>query len=153
VISNLTVYRWLSGALVEVTGVNASDCVGPPGSPGDDAACATVNQSPTSAPWPYTPKANEGSPGTFQASAFFEGGINITRLVPEATCFANFLAETRSSTPFDARLKDFVHGTFESCEATITTSPSEASIELGDSITDTAVVRARGSTRRPRRGS
>ena len=59
-------------------------------------------------PWPYTPKANEGSPGTFPISAFFEGGINITRLVPDATCFSGFLAETRSSTPFDARLKDFV---------------------------------------------
>jgi hypothetical protein len=144
VISNLTVYKWDSGSLVEVTGIDASDCVGPPASPGDDAACATVNQSATSAPWPYTPKANEGSPGTFQPSAFFEGGINITRLVPEATCFANFLAETRSSTPFDARLKDFVQGTFESCEATITTTPSQDSIELGDSVTDTAVVQGSG---------
>jgi hypothetical protein len=125
VISNLTVYKWVAGALVQITGVNASDCVGPPASGGDDAACATVNQSATSAPWPYTPKSNEGPPGTFQPSAFFEGGINITRLVPDATCFSNFLAETRSSTPFDARLKDFVQGTFESCEATITTPGPE----------------------------
>lgn len=144
VLSNLTVYKWEAGALVQVTGVSAADCVGPPASPGDDAACATVNQAPTTSPWPYTPKANEGSPGTFQTSAFFEGGINITRLVPDATCFANFLAETRSSTPFDSRLKDFVHGTFESCEAGITTTPSDASIVLGASTTDLAVVEGTG---------
>ena len=51
---------------------------------------------------PYTPKANEGGPGTFQTSAFFEGGINITQLIPDAGCFTAFTAETRSrrrSTP------------------------------------------------------
>jgi hypothetical protein len=141
-ISNLTVYKWLSGALVEVLSVSASDCVS--SSDDDDPACATVNQSPTEAPWDYTPKPNEGPPGTFQTSAFFEGGINITRLVPDATCFANFMAETRSSTPFDARLKDFVQGQFGECEANITTSPSSASIQLGQSITDTAVVTGAG---------
>jgi hypothetical protein len=141
-ISNLTVYKWMSGALVQVTSVTASDCVASSGN--DDAACATVNQSPTPAPWPYTPKANEGLPGTFQTSAFFEGGINITRLVPDATCFANFVAETRSSTPFDARLKDFVQGQFENCEAGIKTTPSDASIQLGDSTTDKAVVTGSG---------
>jgi hypothetical protein len=144
VISNLTVYKWLNGSLVQITGVNASDCVGPPPQAADDAACATVNQLPTPAPWPYTPKANEGPPGTFQTSAFFEGGLNVTRLVPDATCFANFVAETRSSTPFDARLKDFVQGQFENCEATIETTPSDASIQLGDPITDSAVVRGSG---------
>jgi hypothetical protein len=142
VIANLTVFKWLAGALVEIGTVDASDCVSV--SDLDDPACATVNQSPTNAPWPYTPKGNESPPGTFQQSAFFEGGINITRLVPDATCFANFLAETRSSTPFDARLKDFVHGTFESCEASIKTTPSAASIQLGQSITDKAVVSGAG---------
>jgi hypothetical protein len=141
VISNLTVYKWVAGALVQV-GTTTNDCV--TSAPSDDAACATVNQSPTDAPWPYAPKPNEGDPGTFQPSAFFEGGINISRLVPDATCFANFLAETRSSTPFDAVLKDFVQGSFEACEAEITTTPSAASIQLGDSITDTAVVQGNG---------
>jgi hypothetical protein len=142
VLSNLTVYKWQAGALVPVSSVSASDCV--TSAPADDPACATVNQLATPAPWPYTPKANEGPPGTFQPSAFFEGGINITRLVPDATCFANFLAETRSSTPFDARLKDFVQGQFGECAAEITTTPSDASIQLGESITDTAVVQGNG---------
>jgi hypothetical protein len=142
VISNLTVYKWLAGSLVQVSSISASDCV--TSAPDDDPACGTVNQSPTNAPWSYTPKANEGPPGTFQPSAFFEGGINISRLVPDATCFANFQAETRSSTPFDARLKDFVQGKFGECVAGITTTPSEASIQLGESITDTAVIEGKG---------
>jgi hypothetical protein len=141
VISNLTVYKWLAGDLVQV-GTTTNDCV--TSAPDDDAGCATVNELPTDAPWDYTPKANEGPPGIFQPSAFFEGGINISRLVPDVTCFANFLAETRSSTPFDARLKDFVQGQFGECEAEITTTPSAASIQLGESITDTAVVQGNG---------
>ncbi len=143
VIESLSVYKWQSGALVSVIPAGA-DCVGPPPAGGDDAACATVNRAPTPSPWPYTPKANEGSPGAFLTGAFFEGGINITRLVPEASCFANFLAETRTSTPFDARLKDFVRGTFESCEVEVTTTPSDASIVLGDTTTDKVLVEGSG---------
>src|SRR4029450_3224051 len=100
--SHLPVYRWLAGPLAQGSSISASDCV--TSAPDDDPACGTVNQSPTNAPWSYTPKANEGPPGTFQPSAFFEGGINISRLVPEATCFANFKAEQGCSTPVDARV-------------------------------------------------
>jgi hypothetical protein len=92
---------------------SAQDCTA---AGADDPACATVNQGDTSAPWPYTPKF--GSPGVFPQGSFFEGRINITRLVPEAGCFTTFLAETRSSTPFDARLKDLKLGEFELCEIT-----------------------------------
>jgi len=142
VISNITVFKWLSGGLVQIA--QAGDCVSTPPLAPDDQACATANQAASASPWPYTPKANEGSPGTFPISAFFEGGLNITRLVPDATCFSGFMAETRSSTPFDSRLKDFTLGTFESCEAEIKTTPSSASIVLGQSITDRAVVSASG---------
>jgi hypothetical protein len=118
VIDRISVFKWLNGALVPV--LTAADCLGPPASPADDAACGTVNRSPTAAPWPYTPKANEGPPGTFLTGAFFESGLNISRLVPDAGCFTGFLAETRTSTPFDARLKDFVTGNFDLCEIDVT---------------------------------
>ena len=139
VISNLTVFEWQSGALHEVTGVNATDCI--PGT-ANDLACATVNQSPTPAPWPYTPKANEGSAGTFQTSAFFEGGINITQLIPDAGCFTAFTAETRSSTPFDARLKDFVVGDLDTCvrDVSVVKSPDGGTANAGDPISFTIVV-------------
>ena len=113
VISKISVYKWVgsggsNGSLDLV--YSATDCLGGTESP---LACATVNQDNQSSPWPYTPKS--GSPGTFPKGSFFEGGLNVSALVPEAGCFSQFLAETRSSTPFDARLKDFVFGDLSLC--------------------------------------
>jgi hypothetical protein len=142
VIDRITVYKWLNGALVQV--YSAADCLGPPGSPSDDAACATVNQSPQTAPWPYTPKANEGSPGTFLTGGFFEGGINISRLIPDAGCFTGFIAETRTSTPFDARLKDFVRGTFDVCSIKVTKTGDTLS-KVGDPVDYSVAIENTGA--------
>ncbi len=97
VIDSISVFKWVGsggshGALDLV--LSAADCVS--GSPIGDLACATVNQGDESSPWPYTPKS--GTPGIFPQGSFFEGGINLTRLVPEVGCVTTFLAETRSST-------------------------------------------------------
>jgi uncharacterized repeat protein (TIGR01451 family) len=145
VISNLTVFEWQAGALVPVAGVpSPSECN--PASPApplaDDAACATVNQSATGSPWPYAPKANEGPSGTFQTSAFFEGGINISRLIDDAGCFTAFTAETRSSTPFDARLKDFVIGNLDTCvrDVSVEKTPDGGSVNAGDDISFSMTV-------------
>jgi len=149
VISNLSVFRWQSGALVPVAGVPVpSECNPPSGTLVDDSACATVNQSPTAAPWPYTPKANEGGPGTFQTSAFFEGGINLTRLIPNVGCFTAFTGETRSSTPFDARLKDFVIGNLDTCvrDVGVTKSPDGGSTDAGNTISFSMTVTNLGDT-------
>jgi uncharacterized repeat protein (TIGR01451 family) len=135
VISNITVYKWLSGALVQVAG--ATDCVGPPPSAPDDPACGTVNRvAVPNVPWSYTPKANEGPAGTFQPSAFFEAGLNISRLIPAAGCFTAFMAETRSSTPFDARLKDFVIGDLDTCvrDVRVLKTPDAGTANAGDTI-------------------
>jgi uncharacterized repeat protein (TIGR01451 family) len=101
-----------------------------------------VNQSATDAPWDYTPKANEGPPDIFQTSAFFEGGINITQLIPNAGCFTAFTAETRSSTPFDARLKDFVIGDLDTCvrDVSVEKTPDGGTANAGDTITFSITV-------------
>jgi len=142
VIDRITVYKWLNGALVQVYA--AADCIGPPASSLDDSACGTVNRSPQTAPWPYTPKANEGSPGTFLTGAFFEGGINLTRLVPDAGCFTGFIAETRTSTPFDARLKDFVTGNFNLCSISVTKTGDTLS-KVGDPADYTVTIQNTGA--------
>jgi uncharacterized repeat protein (TIGR01451 family) len=149
VISNLSVFEWQSGVLVPVAGIpTPSDCNPPSGTLTDDAACATVNQSSTGSPWPYTPKANEGPPGTFQTSAFFEGGINISRLIDNAGCFTAFTGETRSSTPFDSRLKDFVVGNLDTCirDVGVEKTPDDGSANAGDDITFTITVTNLGDT-------
>src|SRR5574341_1472658 len=142
VIDRITVYKWQSGALVQVLSV--ADCLGPPASPADDPACGTVNRSPQTAPWPYTPKANEGSPGTFLTGGFFEGGLNITRLIPNVGCFTGFLAETRTSTPFDARLKDFVTGNFSLCSIAVDKTGDTLS-KVGDPVDYTITITNTGA--------
>lgn len=140
IIDRITVYKWFNGALVKV--VDVADCLD--GSNPDDPACAVVNRAPFAAPWPYTPKANEGSPGTFITGAFFEGGINISRLIPDVGCFTGFLAETRSSTPFDSRLKDFVMGDFELCKMEVTKTGNTLS-KVGDPVDYTVTIENSGS--------
>ncbi len=125
------------GALDPV--LTAADCI-----PGvaDTLACGTVNQADTVSPWPYTPKS--GPAGTFGPSAFFEGGLNISALVPDAGCFTGFLAETRTSTPFDARLKDFVLGEFDLCEIEVSKTGDELS-KVGDDVDYTITIENTGA--------
>jgi len=106
-ISSVSVFLWVGGANPLQLLTSGADCVGGVGA--GDLACATVNQQNTPAPWSYTDK--DGDSGTFKISAFFEGGVDITALLASVGqtpgCFSTFLAETRSSTPFNAVLKDF----------------------------------------------
>ena len=79
---------------------------------GGKLACAISNlTAQATPPWPYTPKAGTGLP----YESFFEGGINVTRLLGSTPCFASFLAETRSSSSQTAQLKDFVQDAFPVC--------------------------------------
>ncbi|HWR66817.1 MAG TPA: hypothetical protein VN364_11930 [Bellilinea sp.] len=142
IIENITVYKWLNGGLVNI--LTVADCLGPPPSATDDVACATVNRDPVASPWPYSPKANEGTAGTFPVAAFFEGGINISRLIPDAGCFTGFLAETRSSTPFDAVLKDFVLGEFDLCSVEVVKTGDSLS-KVGDPADYTVTITNTGS--------
>jgi uncharacterized repeat protein (TIGR01451 family) len=131
VISNINVYEWVGsggtdGSLDLVyTGV---DCV--PGPSG--IVCATVNQADTPAPWPYTPKS--GTPGIFPSGSFYEGGINISELIPEGLCLSNFLAETRTSQSLAAELKDFALGTFDLCSVDVEKTGDTLS-KVGDIVT------------------
>jgi hypothetical protein len=106
-ISNISVFKWVGsggshGTLDLITQTSA-DCV--LNASAGDNACATVNTGNETAPWTYTPKF--GSAGIFPQGSFFEGGIDLAGLGVAVGCFSSFLAETRSSTPFDAVLKDF----------------------------------------------
>ena len=85
----------------------------------DDIACATINQvdDTDESVWPYDPKS--GPNDTYAPGAFFEGGVNATRLLGETPCFASFLVETRSSPSVTATLKDFVLGELDVCQPEI----------------------------------
>jgi uncharacterized repeat protein (TIGR01451 family) len=142
VINSISIFKWVgsggsNGTLDLIA--SAADCLNANGTPmpGNDAACATVNRGDTPAPWPFTPKF--GTSGTFPSGSFFEGGINITRLIPGAGCFSQFLAETRSSAPFDSRLKDFALGNFSLCSIDVQKTGTTLS-KVGDPANYTITI-------------
>ena len=135
--TTLAVYEWVGSggsqdSLDLLTPHPNADCVS--AASGDDA-CATVNDVtvpvPSAVPfWSYTPKS--GSPQTFPPGSFFEGGVNVSRLLGDAPCFTSFLVETRSSHITDARLKDFALGQLgKLCDARISISPAADANQAG----------------------
>lgn len=82
-------------------------------------ACAITNSLTTDSAWPYVSK--DGFVDEFPYETFFEGGINISALIGGNTCFASFMAETRSSSSFTASLKDFVLSDFPVCSTELRT--------------------------------
>jgi hypothetical protein len=120
-VPDVNVYKWVGsggsdGALDLL--VVGREC---PLSAPDDPVCAVVNGAEVEAPWWYVPKF--GKPGAFPAGSFYEGGINVSRLLPGVECFSSFMAETRSSQSVDAQLKDLAAGPFDTCPPTAAAPP------------------------------
>src|SRR5262245_28470617 len=141
VISSVTIFEWLGGALQQIGA--GQDCIGQLGA---DLACATVNQSTTQSPWPFTPKfPDAANPTAFPTGSFFEGALDVTQLVPGSGCFSRLVAETRSSTPFNSRLKDFALGNFSLCDAKISITPNGVN-EVGKTHTFTVSVQKKDTS-------
>jgi hypothetical protein len=143
-VSSIRVFSWV-GTGGDVNGVlqtegNFGDCV--PGG-GTSNGCNTVNDTTILSPWPYQGGSTGNVAGSIYAGGMLEGGIDLTAMGLTG-CFSSFMAETRSSPQIGAQLKDFVLGTFESCEASITTQVSDTEFEIGGSVTDSATVSANG---------
>ncbi|HEV8546055.1 MAG TPA: DUF11 domain-containing protein, partial [Candidatus Limnocylindrales bacterium] len=132
-ISQIKIYEW-NGSGLDLVASGAECDV-----PGDHEACAVVNAATEDAPWPYTDKDGNHD---FAPGAFYEGGINLDDIFPNgAPCFSGFLAETRSSQSTSAQLKDFALGSLSTCAPpTIETQVSDASVDFGGSVTDTATL-------------
>ena len=101
---------------------------------GDKLACAITNVAnlPGAPEWPYVNKTGyDGIP----FESFFEGGINVSKLLGgNVPCFSSFLAETRSSRSETAQLKDFVLGDFNLCSIAVTKQCTAALDAEGDGI-------------------
>ena len=69
-------------------------------------ACAIVNTDTISTSWA----------GNISSPYFFEGGLNLSALFPQAVpCFSTFLTNTRTSQSESAQLKDFALGDIDTC--------------------------------------
>jgi hypothetical protein len=136
-VANVSVFEWIGGKnpLKQLaTGTGSVDCDAASHNP---FVCAIENDGPTPTLWPYTPKS--GPANSYPTGSFLEGGINVTKLLGgTSTCFASFLAETRSSTSPTAQLKDFAGGSFPVCapktELSISQSPT-GDHHAGDVVT------------------
>lgn len=102
---------------------------------GGKLACATTNTTdlPGEPLWTYTAKS--GTPGTLPFESFFEGGVNVTRLLGTTPCFASFMAETRASRSETATLKDFVIDEFPVCGIDINKQCNASLNTAGDGVT------------------
>jgi hypothetical protein len=138
---SIKVFEWVGTGGDEGGGTLRTLIGGDTGLPADcDATsvaanvCANVNTAPlldADIPWNYVGKSGTRNMPT---ASFFEGGINLSALLPEEPCITNMVAETRSSFEVNAVLKDFVHANFQLCGANISIGPSAVN-EVGDEHT------------------
>jgi hypothetical protein len=141
--STITIYKWVAGALVFVTGGEGQKC----GGTTPDAFCGIVNEAvaPTFSPWPFLDK---GGSENFRQGELYEAGINLSdpSIALADECFASFVAETRSSTSTTAQLKDFVLGQFEVCVPEMKTQAStNGTVTPGTPVTDSATITVKGA--------
>lgn len=174
-VSSITAYAWAGGATgcIDSTGdenkcdglsvANGGDC--------KDAAtlddvCATTNSGPNAitgnitTTW-LTVDATIGVAHTVVPPNFFEGGINLTKVLESSggvpSCFNTFIADTRSSQSLTSTLFDYARGQLGGCTTTLTTAAgntanggvaSPTSIGTGSvsSGTDTATLVVTGTS-------
>ena len=153
-VSTIRAFKWVgsggdtNGTLQSAGTSEDCDTVG-----AGDSLCAQVNPvgNETTGGWTYQQKSNligdppEADSGNYPKGAFYEGGVNLSELLEgDVACFSTFMAETRQSQSVDSVLEDFALGAFDTCAATVETTPSSSSITLGNSITDSAEIEGAG---------
>lgn len=82
-----------------------------------------------------------GAQSQLQPRAFVEGYLNVSRALGTSAvgCYSTFDAKTRTSQSWDSELKDFALGSFDTCDARISLTPSGLN-EVGTTHTMTAKV-------------
>jgi hypothetical protein len=117
-VTGVRIFRWTSGQLAESGSIGIAPTTNPivfcdP----SNTVCGTNNNIPLSLPWA----------GDIQPGQFFEGGINLSKIFTGGdTCFAGFMATTRTSDTANATIKNFILGNFPVCHLTVTKSCESA---------------------------
>ncbi len=143
--SNVTVYKWVgneaTGSLVlsfSTGELNDAECDNPAinDAPISDKACAIVNKAAeVNPPW----NAPDADGGDLNVNEFYEGAVNLTALgLPE--CFANVLANSRSSQEPGSTLHDFAAGSFQTC------NPSTTMLNTAATASPSTVVAGQSTT-------
>jgi hypothetical protein len=133
-VSTIDAYRWDGTDNCIDNPDEVGDCDDTPVASGGDCKdagtlddiCATTNSGPKeendniTTKW-LTADATLGVGTTVVPPDFFEGGINLTKVLGGAACFSTFVADTRSSQELTATLFDFARGQLGGCTTTLTT--------------------------------
>ncbi|MGK2851844.1 MAG: hypothetical protein ACSLFN_13150 [Candidatus Limnocylindrales bacterium] len=152
-VSNIDAYRWdgtnncidnpsLAGVCDASPVASGGDC--------KDAAtldniCATTNSGPKeendniTTKWP-TADGTLGIGITVVPPNFFEGGINLTKVLGGAACFSTFVADTRSSQSLTATLFDFARGQLGGCTTTLTTKAGLSTTPITGEVASPASI-------------
>ena len=112
-VTEVRVYTWHNNALVLKTSVGLT-ATNKPGvfCDSEERICGSTNSS----------RIDLASGEVVEAGQFFEGGINISKLVGLDNCFASFMATSRSSDTTNASVKNFILGSFPVCHLSVTKS-------------------------------
>lgn len=143
---SIKVFEWVGTGGDEGGGTLQTLFGGEDGAPADcddtgvaATVCANVNTSPildANIPWNYIGK---GGSRDMPTASFFEGGINLSALLPDEPCITSMVAETRASFEVNAVLKDLVAANFSLCDADISIAPDDVN-DVGDPHTFTVNV-------------
>jgi hypothetical protein len=132
-VTTVRIFKWQAGALSDQGAIG----VGPTNVAGvfcdaADRVCGSTNNTSLNIPWA----------GTVQPGQFFEGGVNITKLLPGSdSCFSTFMATSRSSAEPNASIKNFVISSFPVCRLEVTAVCESAVFQ---SATNTVLNTLRG---------
>lgn len=136
-IGEINVFRWVGGQKpLQVVGSSSTGggttvgdrfCLNNATGQTTPMACAASNSTSTPVPYPQWPDYFYKDSGSFAklddfpARTFYEGGIDLTQVVGAnaSTCFASFMAMTRTSASTSAQLKDFAVGAFPLCDMSV----------------------------------
>lgn len=115
VVSTIAVYVWGPSGLVQQGGniANTNGVAGLFCNSNNSSICAITNGGQITTPW-------TGSTTRLKAGQFFEGGIDLSALVPGTTCFSSVMAMSRSSTSTTSSTKNFLFGNFPVCNYNVT---------------------------------
>lgn len=129
-ITTVKVFEWLNGALIDKGSIGTAATTTPgvycntaAGGAPADSICGATNPGGISLPWN----------GSVNAGQFFEGGINLSKVIGGDACFASFMATSRSSSTSTAALKNFIIHSFPVCSVSVTKTCASPQL-LGSSI-------------------
>lgn len=120
-VTAVRIFKWSGGALADQGTIGVAPTTTPSiFCDAGDRVCGGTNNTNISIPWA----------GTVQPGQFFEGGVNITRLLPGSdSCFASFMATSRSSSEPNASIKNFILSSFPVCKLDVTTMCEKAEFQ------------------------